>query len=72
MEQNGRAQIMWDFLLQTDDGYNNPDKPKMKALVTEVTIPNDSNINKKEHKSYIYVTPVINLVSGYHIKVKEY
>jgi len=51
------AKILWDFQIQTDKQVmaNQPDivvvnKLQKKAVVIDIAIPIDSNINKKENK----------------------
>ncbi|KAF7642383.1 hypothetical protein LDENG_00258740, partial [Lucifuga dentata] len=53
--ENGR--VLWDFKFQTDKQLlaNQPDtvvvdKEQKRAVVTDVAVPVDSNIRKKEHK----------------------
>ena len=52
--ENDQARIMWDFQIQTDTlvTANQLDIGQKKAVVTDVAIPSDSNIWKKEHKNF--------------------
>ncbi|KAF7645372.1 hypothetical protein LDENG_00205860, partial [Lucifuga dentata] len=56
--ENSRAKVLWDFKFQTDKQLlaNQPDmvvvvdKEQKRAIVTDVAVPADSNIRKKEHE----------------------
>lgn len=57
--ENDQARIMWDFQIQTDTlvtanqlDIGVVDKRQKKAVVTDVAIPSDSNIWKKEHNNF--------------------
>ena len=55
--ENDRTKILWDFQIQTNkqlmtNQLDNVvvDKLQNKAIVTDVAIPSDSNIENKKHK----------------------
>ena len=58
MGENGRADSLWDFMIQTNTLVmaNQPAivvvyKLQKKAVVIDVAIPSDSNIKKKQWKN---------------------
>lgn len=57
MVENDRAEILWDFQMQTHERVMVnlqdivvEDKVDKKAVVSDITVPNDSNIRMKEQE----------------------